>query len=62
MSGVNPFVIDQTVSVLFQGQSKPWLPALLASAGETLAAHGGTPGSCTIRPRRRCATWSAPTP
>ena len=44
MSGVNPFVIDQTVSVLFQGQSKPWLPALLASAGETLAAHGGTAG------------------
>jgi hypothetical protein len=44
MSGVNPFVIDQTVSVLFEGQSKPWLPPLLASLGETLAAHGGTAG------------------
>jgi hypothetical protein len=44
MSGVNPFVVDQTVSILFEGQSKPWLPPLLASLGETLAAHGGTAG------------------
>lgn len=44
MSGINPFVIDQTVSVLFPGPSKPWLPPLLASVGETLAAHGGTTG------------------
>lgn len=41
---VNPFVIDQTVPVLFPGPSKPWLPPLLASVGETLAAHGGTAG------------------
>ena len=44
MSGTDPFVIDQTVSITFGGQSKPWLEPLLASLAETLAAHGGTAG------------------
>ncbi len=44
MSGTDPFVIDQTVTVDFAGQSPPWIPALLARLGETLAAHGGTAG------------------
>ncbi len=42
MSGTDPFVIDQTVSIAFEGQPQPWVQALLASLGETLAAHGGT--------------------
>ncbi len=44
ISGVNPFVIDQTVSITFHGQPQPWVQPLLASLGETLAAHGGTAG------------------
>lgn len=44
MSGTDPFVIDQTVSVAFGGRSWPWLPDLLTALGEILAAHGGTAG------------------
>ena len=44
MSGTDPFVIDQAVSVIFEGEPQPWLQALLASLGETLAAYGGTAG------------------
>lgn len=44
MSGIDPFVIDQNVSVAFWGQSPPWLPRLLITLEETLAAHGGTAG------------------
>ena len=44
MSGTDPFVIDQTVTVSFHGQPQPWVQALLADLGETLAAHGGTAG------------------
>jgi hypothetical protein len=43
-SGIDPFVIDQTVTVAFQGEPQPWVPELLAPLGETLAAHGGTAG------------------
>jgi len=44
MSGIDPFVIDQTVTIDFSGRARPWLPELLASLAETLAAHGGTAG------------------
>jgi hypothetical protein len=44
MSGTDPFVIDQTVTVAFQDESQPWVQELLAPLGETLAAHGGTAG------------------
>lgn len=44
MSGIDPFVIDQTVSVDFAGGSKPWVQELLATLGQALAAHGGTIG------------------
>jgi hypothetical protein len=43
-SGIDPFVIDQTVTVAFQGEPWPWVRELLAPLGETLAAHGGTAG------------------
>jgi hypothetical protein len=44
MSGTDPFVIDQTVTVTFGGQPQPWVQPLLAELGETLAAHDGTAG------------------
>jgi len=44
MSGIDPFVIDQTVTIDFSSRSQPWVPELLASLAETLAAHGGTAG------------------
>ncbi len=44
MSGTDPFVIDQTVTVAFENRPQPWVPELLAGLGETLAAHGGTAG------------------
>jgi hypothetical protein len=44
MSGTDPFVIDQTVTVTWEGRPQPWVQALLAGLGETLAAHGGTAG------------------
>jgi hypothetical protein len=44
MSGSDPFVIDQTVTVAFGSRSRPWVQELLATLGQTLAAHGGTAG------------------
>jgi hypothetical protein len=44
MSGTDPFVIDQTVTVAFRERPQRWVQALLAELGETLAAHGGTAG------------------
>ena len=44
ISGIDPFVIDQTVTVDFGDGPRPWVRELLASASETLAAHGGTAG------------------
>jgi len=44
MSGTDPFVIDQTVTVAFENRPQPWVAELLAGLGETLAAHGGTAG------------------
>ena len=44
MSGIDPFVIDQIVTVAFGDRPQPWVQALLAELGETLAAHGGTAG------------------
>ena len=53
MSGTDPFVIDQTVSVAFEGRSWPWLPDLVMAIGETLAAHGGTAGILRDQAPRR---------
>ena len=44
MSGIDPFVIDQAVTVAFQDEPQPWVLDLLATLSETLAAHGGTAG------------------
>jgi hypothetical protein len=44
MSGTDPFVIDQTVTVDWHDRPQPWVQELLAELGETLAAHGGSAG------------------
>ena len=44
LSGADPFVIDQTLTVAFDERPQPWVPELLADLGETIAAHGGTAG------------------
>jgi hypothetical protein len=44
LSGTDPFVIDQTVSVAWEGRTQPDVQALLADLADTLAAHGGSAG------------------
>jgi hypothetical protein len=44
LAGTDPFVIDQTVSIDWHGQSGSWLRDLLAAMGPGLAAWGGTAG------------------
>jgi hypothetical protein len=44
MSGIDPFVIDQDVTVDFGREPQPWVRDLLASVSDILAAHGGTAG------------------
>jgi hypothetical protein len=44
MSGTEPFVIDKTATVAFEGRPQPWVAELLAGLDETLAAYGGTAG------------------
>ena len=44
MSGVDPFVIDQTVTVAFHERGQQWIQELVASLSGILAAHGGTAG------------------
>ena len=45
MSGIQQFVIDQTVTVDFAGDGlRPWVQELLATLSDTLAVQGGTTG------------------
>jgi hypothetical protein len=44
MSGVDPFVIDQDVTVDFGERHQEWVRELLASLSDILSAHGGTAG------------------
>lgn len=44
LSGTDPFVIDQTVTVAFRSRSQSRVKRLLADLGQTLAAYGGTAG------------------
>jgi hypothetical protein len=44
LSGIDPFVIDQTVTVAWPGQSQPWAQDLLAAIQQTLARYGGSAG------------------
>jgi hypothetical protein len=42
MSSIDPFVIDQTVTVAWDGEPRPWARDLLGSLADVLAAYGGT--------------------
>jgi hypothetical protein len=44
ISGVDPFVIDQDVTVDFGEEGQQWVQELLESLSDILAAHGGTAG------------------
>jgi hypothetical protein len=57
MSGTDPFVIDQTVTVAFDSRSQPWVQELLATLGQTLAAHGGTAGILRDYAPAPLSTW-----
>jgi hypothetical protein len=57
MSGTDPFVIDQTVTVAFDSRSQPWVQELLATLGQTLAAHGGTAGILRDHAPAPLNTW-----
>jgi hypothetical protein len=35
MSGTEPFVVDQTVTIDFTGRLRPWVPALLTTLSQT---------------------------
>ena len=47
LSGIDPFVIDQAVTVDFEHGDQPWVQELLDSLTGTLAACGGTAGILT---------------
>ena len=57
MSGTDPFVIDQTVTVTFQGELQTRVQELLAALGETLAAYGGTAGILRDHAPAPLNTW-----
>jgi hypothetical protein len=42
MSGIDQFVVSQTVTVAFRDRTSSWVPGLLAGLGDTLTACGGT--------------------
>jgi hypothetical protein len=44
MSGIDPFVIDQTVTVAFSGRPHEWRQQLVESLADTLTGLGGTAG------------------
>ena len=59
ISGADPFVIDQTVTVTFEGEPRPWVRACSPPAlGETLAAYGGTAGILRDHAPESLNTWS----
>lgn len=47
MSGIDPFVIDQTVTVAFSGRPHEWRQRLVESLADMLAGFGGTAGILT---------------
>jgi hypothetical protein len=62
MSGVEAFVIDQTVTVEWKGRPQPGIPELLETLSDMLAACGGTAGILREQTRRRWTPIPVPTP
>ena len=59
LSGVDPFVIDQTVTVDFEHGFRSWVQELLDSLASTLAACGGTAGILTGQAPPQLGGWPA---
>jgi hypothetical protein len=57
MSGVEPFVIDQTVTVAWPEHPPTWLAAVLSAAGAALEAFGGTAGILRDQAPPPLDTW-----
>jgi hypothetical protein len=49
LSGLDPFVIDQTVTVEFSGRPEEWRAQLVESLADTLADLGGTAGILRVQ-------------
>lgn len=58
-SGINPFVIDQTVTVDFEHGARSWAQELLDSLADTLATCGGTAGILTGQAPPQLGGWPA---
>jgi hypothetical protein len=58
MSGIDPFVIDQDVTVDFGREPQPWVRDLLVSVSDILAAHGGTAGILRDQAPSLLAGWA----
>jgi len=59
LSGIDPFVIDQTVTVDFGHGCRAWVQELLDTLADTLAAYGGTAGILTGQAPQSLECWSA---
>jgi len=59
LSGIDPFVVDQTVTVDFGHGGWDRHRELLDSLGDTLAAHGGTAGILCEQAPESLAGWPA---
>ena len=59
LSGTDPFVIDQTVTVDFEHGFRSWVQELLDSLAGTLAACGGTAGILTGQAPPQLNCWPA---
>ena len=59
LSGIDPFVVDQTVTVDFGHDGGDWHRELLDSLSDTLAAHDGTAGILCEQAPGWLACWPA---
>jgi hypothetical protein len=59
LSGIDPFVVDQTVTVDFGHGARDWHRELLDSLSGTLAAHDGTAGILCEQAPESLAGWPA---
>jgi len=59
LSGVDPFVIDQDVTVDFGHGARDWVRELLDSLSDVLAAHDGTAGILCEQAPESLAYWPA---
>lgn len=57
MSGIEPFIIDQTVTIDFGDRPQPWVAPLLETLSESLAAHGGAIGILRDQAPPPLDTW-----